>query len=1575
VITSSVSSTEEVITRRQYAPRRRVRGQTAVLVPTASTVTASTASTASTVTAPEPDYLLPSFAHEALKILRESREDKTPQQWEKHNDFVLYLARHYRLSTSPLSAADLTPGLRKKLVAIFVLQIIQEKGIDLQQELGPNPNDSKALYYDGLLLRNASGKPISMVVADLEKRVQQVLTQHGLGGIPGLCQQVLPLLTVDPTVSLLPRANIAYGGAQWITLWTGINCLTEQGIDPAQYTEVDLMDIGRASLIAQHSTKTGAAKEFMATGVGMGGLLLMAHTAGYLDVRTLNSNDKKAIHNQLMAFVKATFAEDLQIIEALTTLAHTPCPTRRQLAGENLWAAALPTTKSTVDTYMEMSALADADLVTTIPRGVIKTAWYYPLVGDQSRLPVPLAVQQAREKLYTQSLKAEFESKFDQYVQCVSAQIAKIVEASLSRYGRRHGIDLSTASITVSQTQREIYEQGSGVSHGGTIPVVGSTAHTYTPLDKTDSQGYFICIDTSAGKHQYFFSLTQAREFELPAGKAIEDWSKENVMLVFGIEPEFEHHPAQKIVRRYSDHELASGKTSEIANRIKVVLPATLKPLRNHAYEKLLADKVVEGLENTLIPFRSTYLAIRDGEDIKTILLDAGLDVLIFLPAIGEGLSLSLRVGEVAAAVMVEELETLSEKGIFQAIKRSSASLLSQLPSLTEQAEKVLHVALQNAMWLPHDILSLVRGGRRWTTKGMAALIQALKKSRPKLAQQLSETLNSSVNRISADGGKLWKLSNATVDEVSATAIQTPYVKATAAGSEARLLQRVDTNSYTEFNPQTGAQEGPRLVADAQGNLRRLALADAVAAFQIKNPNVLQQLSFLAADENHLLSLGNKHYAPVEGSYLEVVPNQVAQAASATWRIHDPMRMGASADYSLPSIAWHESTDTWYQVEVPRVNGGGRELSPAAAAPVERAPLAQEEDFSLSKTAFGDFPLGEMSFSEEKYHDIWADWAKHAVAGEDRQSAVWNMKDALKNKKNILDLSGLHLSGLPSHLPPCKILDLSHNKFTREALKNLPEDLDLKYLDLSYNRITYDQYSYNPLFSAKLKTLEVLNLSNNNIKNFFLERNFKNLKKLDLSNSNVVNFASSLEAKKLEELNLSANHLTTFSGGVELNKLKRINLSFNNLDKIFLSESSLDLRELCLNNNRLTEFDMSLPLENLEILNLHANDIQEFYLPSTSKKLRELSLDNNKLTEFDVSSPLENLEKLSLERNSIQRISLPATSKKLRVLSVNNNYLTEFDVLSSLENLENLNLHDNQILKFSLSSKSQKLRELYLNNNQLTKFKVSSPLENLEILSLQRNNIQSISLPGTAKKLKVLSANNNKIMKFDVSSPLEDLESLNLHGNYIQQFSLPATSKKLRELYLDNNYLAEFKVSSPLENLEILKLHNNGIQKFSLPATSKKLRMLSVNNNQLAEFSVASSLENLEMLSLQHNNIKKISLPETSKKLKVLFLHNNILTKFKVSSSLENLERLNLSSNHLEEVDLPSTATNLMEMNVSVNKLRSIAKLFHANEALFKKLKLLDLSYNKLRIYNKYPEELASLPAACCVLTFEGNHL
>jgi hypothetical protein len=286
---------------------------------------------------------------------------------------------------------------------------------------------------------------------------------------------------------------------------------------------------------------------------------------------------------------------------------------------------------------------------------------------------------------------------------------------------------------------------------------------------------------------------------------------------------------------------------------------------------------------------------------------------------------------------MLEEVENLSEKGLLQAMRQGSVRLAALSPEWFGEGGKVLTLAAENALWLPQDILSLLRGTRRWTAWGMRSLLQSLEKTNPNLAQKLSQAFAQVGSRVAEDG-QTWRLSEdllkvtsktnsqttSTPFEASAKTLLTPYVEASTANGETRFLQRVDVDGYIEVNPQTLAAEGPLLGVNTQGALRRLSLEDVAKKFQAKEQTVVSQLMAKSEPEDHIYRLGNKCYAKIGNQFVEMVPNRIVPMF---WRIHDPMLFGhASVDRVMPSMVWDHEAQQWLEVEVPGLLGGGGDL-------------------------------------------------------------------------------------------------------------------------------------------------------------------------------------------------------------------------------------------------------------------------------------------------------------------------------------------------------------------------------------------------------------------------------------------------------------------------------------------------------------------------------------------------------------------------------------------------------------------------------------------------------------------------
>jgi hypothetical protein len=187
---------------------------------------------------------------------------------------------------------------------------------------------------------------------------------------------------------------------------------------------------------------------------------------------------------------------------------------------------------------------------------------------------------------------------------------------------------------------------------------------------------------------------------------------------------------------------------------------------------------------------------------------------------------------------------------------------------------------------------------------------------------------------------------------------------------------------------------------------------------------------------------------------------------------------------------------------------------------------------------------------------------------------------------------------------------------------------------------------------AKIKNLEILNLTQNKISRISGLEQLKNLKCLNLRN-NQVEIISGLEySKNLEELDLHNNQIREISGFDNLQNLKILSLEKNQIEKI----SGLD------------------NLQNLEHINLRKNQIKKIENLDKLKKLKKLELSLNPIKKIENLESLENLEILYIGRTNIQKIENLEKNTKLKTLIVDIVPLKEIEGLSKLKALQDVRI-------------------------------------------------------------------------------------------------------------------------------------------------------------------------------------------------------------------------------------------------------------------------------------------------------------
>ncbi|WKX99769.1 hypothetical protein Q1695_014554 [Nippostrongylus brasiliensis] len=400
---------------------------------------------------------------------------------------------------------------------------------------------------------------------------------------------------------------------------------------------------------------------------------------------------------------------------------------------------------------------------------------------------------------------------------------------------------------------------------------------------------------------------------------------------------------------------------------------------------------------------------------------------------------------------------------------------------------------------------------------------------------------------------------------------------------------------------------------------------------------------------------------------------------------------------------------------------------------------------------------------------------------------------------------------------------------------------------------------------------------------------------------------------------------------------------------------------LCADSSEL----LQLNLRRNSLMMKNANDpsaVQLGWLDDLSRltSLTALDLSSNRLSVFPTSIVrLVNLQKLNLSSNCIQTIPGSINLlKKLVSLNLENNWISSLPYqLVECEQLRWLDLRFNRMkeVQEEVLCRLPMLKEWTLAGNYIERLSVDG-LVHITKLDLRRSALSGcFRLPsGCLDQLMFLDIRDN----CNVSTVhLTNIPSLQvLHCERLQLTSLHLNGHSLTHLHAHHNMLDCLIVMPVPLHLVFIDISYNHFD--TLPdwlGDLHQIDCLKLNNNRLSSlpdrlFNVLS----LRYLMCKNNRIKKLPDPVENSSLISLVLNKNQLTELPTDLFLKcsRLRHLNVSFNRL--VSLPNVhhhpdRNRINTMRLAGNRLdESVVPILMK----MKKLKILDLSNNKLRYFD-----------------------
>jgi len=265
----------------------------------------------------------------------------------------------------------------------------------------------------------------------------------------------------------------------------------------------------------------------------------------------------------------------------------------------------------------------------------------------------------------------------------------------------------------------------------------------------------------------------------------------------------------------------------------------------------------------------------------------------------------------------------------------------------------------------------------------------------------------------------------------------------------------------------------------------------------------------------------------------------------------------------------------------------------------------------------------------------------------------------------VLDQNQLKKFNLNLELSSLEHLSLKNNKLTDfpETQEEYLNFSRLQFLDLSGNLITNLKSGY---FDV-MPNLQYLDLSKNQLKNFYVTKLPENLHFLDISINKLESFHISAENTAISNLNLACNDISSFS------------INFPSVQKLNFSQNP----RLCIGGQKSCEF--ILKLKHLKIIDMSATSFYKMPENFFEKlpKLQKVDFSQNSLTDKDLqrSGKIPCLQSVDFSSNLLSswksmRHLLFCNSNKTKIDVSNNPFVCNCDFYDFVKHVEILYPHD-----------------------------------------------------------------------------------------------------------------------------------------------------------------------------------------------------------------------------------------------------------------------------------------------------------
>ena len=247
-----------------------------------------------------------------------------------------------------------------------------------------------------------------------------------------------------------------------------------------------------------------------------------------------------------------------------------------------------------------------------------------------------------------------------------------------------------------------------------------------------------------------------------------------------------------------------------------------------------------------------------------------------------------------------------------------------------------------------------------------------------------------------------------------------------------------------------------------------------------------------------------------------------------------------------------------------------------------------------------------------------------------------------RNMSNLQDFAGLN------HL---KKLDLSGCRFPADSLKTI----------------------------ASLPHLKELNLSNCSLSTLAGLENAESMEILDISNNTIRNLEPLSNMSALSELYLQHNAVANLTVVGGLPELTVLDVSYNALTSIAPLTGNVRLTKLNAANNQIGDVSAAASLPMLAELNLDYNSLTDISGLSGCASLKTLTVSNNQLSSIDALSGMSTLERLDFSYNSVSSLPDFGTNSAMQVIDGSYNALESIDSIAKMADISYIYMDYNKL--------------------------------------------------------------------------------------------------------------------------------------------------------------------------------------------------------------------------------------------------------------------------------------------------------